>query len=133
MAKTKSVCIMCGKERQGLEVKEDNVIGAMRWIKRNITKNSKNYNMVVCKEDFLAYKKKRDGYERKQIMYVGLGLLFMLLLLLFASGRYLGAILYGLGITAFMYLLSLLSYMPSLKVRLEPPKQRTDTGLNNTK
>lgn len=133
MPKTKTVCIMCGKEKQGLKVKEDNVIRAMRWVKRNITRNPKNYNMVVCKEDFLAYKKKRDGYERKQIMYVALGLLFMLLLLLFASGRYLGAIVYGLGVTIFMYLLSLLSYMPSLEVSLEPPKQKTETGLNNTK
>jgi hypothetical protein len=66
-------------------------------------------------------------------MYVALGLLFMLLLLLFASGRYLGAIVYGLGVTIFMYLLSLLSYMPSLEVSLEPPKQKTETGLNNTK
>jgi hypothetical protein len=126
-SKGKKVCIMCGNEKVGLQVKEDHVIGAMRWVKRNITKNPKNYRMVVCKEDFLAYKKKRDSYERKRIAYVIIGIIFMALLLSFASGRFLGAIVYGVGVIAFMYLLSLLSYIPAVEM---PAVQEKGRGLN---
>ena len=124
----KKVCIMCGKEKEGLNVKEDHVITAMRWVKRNITKNPKNYHMVVCKDDFLAYKKKRDSFERKRAAYVIIGVLFTLLLLAFANGRFLGAIFYGVGIIIFMYLLSLLSYMPAVDVPIIQEKRR---GLNS--
>jgi hypothetical protein len=124
----KKVCIMCGQEKNGLDVKEDHVIRAMRWVKRNITKNAKNYQMVVCKDDFLKYKKKREGYERKQILYIIIGILFLVLLLIFANGRYLGAIVYGFAIIIFMYLLSLISYMPAV----EMPKVQKPIGINNS-
>jgi hypothetical protein len=100
----------------------------MRWVKRNITKNAKNYQMVVCKDDFLKYKKKREGYERKQILYIIIGILFLVLLLIFANGRYLGAIVYGFAIIIFMYLLSLISYMPAV----EMPKVQKPIGINNS-
>lgn len=100
----------------------------MRWVKRNITKNPKNYRMVVCKDDFLAYKKKRDSYERKRIAYVVIGVIFTVLLLSFANGRFLGAIVYGIGIIAFMYLLSLLSYIPAVDM---PAVQEKGRGLNS--
>jgi hypothetical protein len=124
----KKVCIMCGQEKNCLDVKEDHVIRAMRWVKRNITKNAKNYQMVVCKDDFLKYKKKREGYERKQILYIIIGILFLVLLLIFANGRYLGAIVYGFAIIIFMYLLSLISYMPAV----EMPKVQKPIGINNS-
>ncbi len=126
--KGKKACIMCGKEKEGLNVKEDHVIAAMRWVKRNITKNPKNYHMVVCKDDFVAYKKKRDSFERKRAAYVIIGVLFMLLLLAFANGRFLGALVYGGGVIIFMYLLSLLSYMPALNM---PAVQQKRGGLNS--
>ncbi len=131
MAETKhkkKVCIMCGKEKDGLDVKEDHVIAAMRWVKRNITRNPKNYHMVVCKEDFLAYKKKRDSFERKRIAYVIIGVVFTVLLLSFARGRFLGAIVYGGAVIIFMYLLSLLSYMPAVEL---PPEVQKKRGINN--
>ena len=126
--KKKKVCIMCGKEKEGLNVKEDHVIAAMRWVKHNITKNPKNYHMVVCKDDFVAYKKKRDSFERKRAAYVIIGVLFTLLLLAFANGRFLGAIFYGVGVIVFMYLLSLLSYMPAVDM---PQIQQKRRGLNS--
>lgn len=112
----KSVCIVCGKERDGLEVKEDSMLGIMRWIKKNITKSPKNYRLVVCKDDFLAYKKKKDGYDRKQVIYVSLGILFLIILLAFSHGRFLGAFFYGAIIIVFLYLLSQLSYVPSVNM-----------------
>jgi hypothetical protein len=124
----KKACIMCGEEKNGLDVREDRVIGAMRWVKRNITKNAKNYHMVVCKDDFLKYKKRREGYERKQIIYIAIGVLFLALLLLFANGRYLGAIFYGLCIILFMYLLSLISYIPALEI---PKERQKPIGINS--
>jgi uncharacterized membrane protein (DUF485 family) len=122
----KKICIMCGKEKSGLDVKEDHVIWAMRWIKRNITRNPKNYKMVVCKEDFLAYKKKRDSYERKQIIYLIIGFLFLVLLVSFARGRIFGAIFYGVLVMAFMYLLSLISYIPAVDM---PDVKKKEKGI----
>jgi uncharacterized protein YebE (UPF0316 family) len=52
--------------------------------------------------------------------------LFTFLLLLFANGRYLGALVYGLAIIIFMYALSLLSYMPAVDI----PAQAKKRGLN---
>ncbi|MCL4404811.1 MAG: hypothetical protein M1544_03405 [Candidatus Marsarchaeota archaeon] len=112
--KKESRCIICGKETDGLEVKPDYVIGAMRWFKRNITHNEKNYRLVVCKEDYPKYKKARDSYNSKTISYVIIGVIFAALLII--TGRSLGAAAAGIGIIILMYLLSLLSYMPGLKV-----------------
>ena len=105
-------CIICGGAVDGLEVQEDYVIRAIRWFKRNVTRNAKNYRLVVCKECYVKYKKARDSYVRKQIAYVVIGVLFAGLLI--AAGRSLMAVLAGLAIIALMYLLSLLSYMPAL-------------------
>ncbi len=109
----KKVCIMCGKERDGLLIKEDMVLKGLRWIKRNITRNERNYTLVVCKDDFLAYKKKRDGYERKMVIYVSLGIVFLVALALVSDAK-LGAIAVGLVITIFLFLLAQLSYMPAV-------------------
>jgi hypothetical protein len=104
---------MCGKEKDGLLVKDDYVINAIRWVKRNITKSEKNYTLVICKEDFLAYKKKRDSYERKMVIYVVIGIIFLIALSVVSGGK-LGAIGVGFIITIFLFLLAQLSYMPAV-------------------
>lgn len=106
---------MCGEEKDGLPVKDDAMIGTIRWIKRNITKSEKNYRLVVCKEDFLKYKKRRDSYERKQILYVAIGIVFLIALAVASRGS-IGAIIVGLVITLFMLLLAQLSYMPAVEM-----------------
>jgi hypothetical protein len=118
-----SRCIICGLEKDGLEVKEDYVINAMRYFKKNITKNAKNYRLVVCKECFPKYDKARNSYVKKQISYVAIAVAFAVLLIIVAAGN-LGAIVYGLAIIIFMYLLSLLSYTPGVKMppNVKPPK-----------
>ncbi|MCL4411590.1 hypothetical protein M1329_01485 [Candidatus Marsarchaeota archaeon] len=105
-------CIICGEAVDGLEVQEDYVIQAIRWFKRNVTRNAKNYRLVVCKNCYVKYKKSRDSYTRKQIAYVVVGVLFAGLLI--AVGRTAVAVLAGVAIIALMYLLSLLSYMPAV-------------------
>jgi hypothetical protein len=118
----KSMCIMCGKERGGLPVIDDPVLRSLRWIKRNITKNPKNFELVVCKECFLNYKKKREGYERKMIIYIVLGIIFTGALAAVADAR-LSAIAVGLVITLFLLLLAQFSYLPAVKMPNTPSSQ----------
>ena len=115
-------CIICGEQKEGLRVKSDGIINSIRWIKRNITKNERGYDLVVCKGCFIKYRDAKSKYDRKRITYVGIGIVFTLLLILLSGGRSLGALASGMVLIALMYLLSLLSYMPSL----EMPK--TDAG-----
>jgi hypothetical protein len=48
----------------------------------------------------------------------------MILLLAFANGRFLGAIVYGFAVIIFMYLLSLLSYIPAVDMPVVHEKRR---------
>jgi len=111
-----SRCIICGLEKDGIEVQDDYIIEAIRWFKRNVTKSEKNYRLVVCKECYPKYKKARDSYTRKQITYIAIGVIFAAVLIAVSSGRLLSAIFYGIIIIIFMYLLAQLSYMPALKI-----------------
>jgi hypothetical protein len=110
----KSGCMICGKEKSGTEIKEDYVIEAMRWFKRNVTKNAKNYKIIVCNDCALQYKKLRARHVRSRSIYVGLGIVFTVVLF-FVSRWSLSALAYGIGVTLFLYLLSLVSYMPAVK------------------
>ncbi len=111
-----SRCIMCGNPRQGLEVRPDYMIDTIRWFKRNVTKSEKGYGLVVCRDCFARYDKLRRSYQRRQAMYVALGIIFALALVAVAGPRLLSALVYGLLIIAFMYLLAQLSYMPALRM-----------------
>mgnify|MGYP001626360183 FL=1 len=123
MQETKSVCIICGKEKPGIEVKPDFVIESIRWIKRNITKNEKGNRLVVCRDCYPAYRKLRERFERREKIYLTLGILFALLSFLLSSNK-----LYGLGIgllvIALLYLFSLLNYMPSLNIEAVHGQER---------
>ncbi len=111
-------CIICGEPKQGLPVQNDWVIESIRWIKKNITKNEKNYQLVVCKECYPKYKKMYSSYKNKQAFYIVLGIIFTALLF-FASRYNIFSLISGLILLLFLYLLSLLSYMPALKVKLK--------------
>jgi hypothetical protein len=113
--KGKKACMVCGKEKNGTDIEEDYVIKAMRWIKENITRNSKGYRIVVCNDCMPEYRKLRGKFVRRMVMYVGLGALFTVTILIVSGGKYIGIVAYGIGITAFLYCLSLVSYMPALK------------------
>ncbi|MCL4371962.1 hypothetical protein M1373_01445 [Candidatus Marsarchaeota archaeon] len=118
--KKESRCIICGLEKDGLEVKNDRIIDAMRWFKKNVTKNEKGYRLVVCKDCYVKYKKARDSYNTKTISYLVIGVLFAAVLI--ATGRSIGAVVAGIVVIALMYALSLLSYTPGLKAQPEAKK-----------
>lgn len=107
-------CVYCGQARPGLRVREDYVIKAMRWFNRSVLHKYRNYTLVVCKECYPTYKKSRAKYARKQITYVVIGFLFAGLLVAVSGGNAF-AFLYGMAVIVFMYALSLISYVPSLK------------------
>jgi hypothetical protein len=113
MAETR--CIICGNKKNGLAVRNDFMIDAIKWFKTNITRNVKNCRIVVCKECFLKYTKAHDSYQKKQIVYIILGVVFAILVIAI-SGNKLLALFSGAVIVAFMWLLAQLSYMPSVEM-----------------
>lgn len=88
------------------------MIRAIRWFKRNVSRNEKGSRLVVCKECYPAYKKRRDKYISRQILYLILGMLFAIV------GLVARLALTTLAVAALvivgMYLLSLLNYAPSI-------------------
>jgi hypothetical protein len=111
--KTKgSRCIICGNEREGLEVLPDYMLDTIRWFKRK-TGTEKKYRLVVCRDCFESYSKLRQRYRRRQIECVALGLIFAAVLVSFNFVR---GIFFGGAIVVFMYLLSQLSWIPALRM-----------------
>ncbi|MGC9037247.1 MAG: hypothetical protein ACP5IK_00840 [Candidatus Micrarchaeia archaeon] len=111
----KSVCIICGQEKPGIEVKEDNVIRAIRWFKRNVTKNEQGNKLVVCKDCYVKYSALRSKYESRQKLYIALGILFVIFSTIVSTNKLVGL---GIGIFIFLllYLISFLSYIPALNL-----------------
>ncbi len=106
-------CVICGARKNGLEVRQDFVIETIRWFKRNITRNEKGYRLVVCKECYPKYAKERSKFERRQIFYLIIGVLFTIVIVIGAGNKAL-ALLYGFVVLVFVYLLSLLTYIPAV-------------------
>jgi len=113
-------CIICGEQKLGLEVKNDRILESIRWFKRNVTRNEKGYHLIVCKDCYRSYKKARDSYARRQILYLTLGIVFAAFITIFSANK-LEALLAGLGIILFLYMLSLASYMPDI---ISPGKEQ---------
>ncbi len=111
-------CVICGKANDGIEIQEDQILGLLRWFKRNVTRNEKGYKLVVCKSCYPIYTKSRKRFVNRQVLYVGLGVILSLLLVI-GGGNKLLAVLYSIIVIVFMYALSLLSYMPTLKVKAQ--------------
>jgi hypothetical protein len=106
-------CIICGKQKQGIEVEEGNIIKAIRWLKRNVTKNEKGNKLVVCKECYPKYKKYRTRFERRLALYLILGVLFLVFGLMLSFR--VETLILGLFVVLLMYFFALLNYMPKLK------------------
>ena len=119
-----SYCIICGKKKDGIEVADDNVLATLRWIKTNVTKNARNNRLVVCKACYPEYSKMRKKYMGRRTAYVALGVLFLVLSLVISSGAWPSALLISIIIIALLYLLSLINYMPGLRIKKEVPKNK---------
>jgi hypothetical protein len=109
-----SYCIICGNRKEGLVVKNDFVIEAIRAFKRNVTKNEKGNRLVVCRGCYAQYKKRRDRFSSRQVMYVALGVLFGIFSLLISFT--LVSLALTIIVIAVLYALSLLNYTPALEV-----------------
>jgi cytochrome b subunit of formate dehydrogenase len=107
---------MCGKERDGIEVQDDFVLGAVRWFKRNVTKDEKKNRIVVCRDCYPQYKKRRGAYNFRQKLYLALGVAFLLISLVMSPRA--TTIVVSLLVLAMLYLFSLMSYTP----RIAEPK-----------
>ena len=112
--KQKTYCIMCGKEKNGIEVKEDNVIRAIRFLKKRVFRSEKRNRIVVCKECYENYKKHRKRYTRRQALYLALGVLFLIMVVFVGHSIY--SVLVGMGMVLLLYLFSLLNYVPELNI-----------------
>ncbi len=111
------MCIVCGKPKKGIAVHEDHVIFAIRWFKTNVTKNANNNELVVCKECYPKYAKERRRYTSRLGLYIGIGIIFAILLLI--SDPSIGSFIAAIGVLIFLYALSLLSYIPRLEVEVQ--------------
>lgn len=112
-------CIICGERKDGIEIKNDRVLEAIRWFKRNITRNEKGNKLVVCRADYETYKKKREKYTSRQALYVGIGVVFLILGLIISFSAQ--AVIMAIIVLLALYLMSLLNYTPALN--LKPQKQ----------
>ncbi|MDE1851220.1 MAG: hypothetical protein KGH69_00840 [Candidatus Micrarchaeota archaeon] len=110
----KSYCVICGEQKRGLHVKIDRVIDAIRWFKTNVTKNERNNTLVVCKGCYPEYSKMRKKYVARMYLYVGLGVLFTILVLLMSLSIL--SLLIGALLTGALFLFSLLNYIPDLEI-----------------
>jgi hypothetical protein len=111
----KTYCVVCAKEKKGIEVEDDAVLELIRWIKKNITKNEKGNKIVVCRDCYASYKASRSRYEGRQKIYVALGVLFAMVNLLISPT--LSTVAISAVIIAMMILISLLSYTPKISIK----------------
>lgn len=111
----KNICIVCGKEKNGIEIKSDFIIESIRWFKRNITKNEQSNRLVVCKECYPKYKELWSKQSGRQKLYIGLGLAFAVVSLLISPR--VGTVAIAALLLLFLYLLSLLNYVPRIKLK----------------
>ena len=109
------VCIICGHEKPGIRIKEDNVIRSVKWIKRNVTRSEKNNTLVVCRECYPKYTKDRGKYTSRQVLYVALGIVFAIFTIVLNPAAV--TVLMSIAVIALFYLLSLLNYVPELDIR----------------
>ncbi len=120
-----SYCIICGKEKKGIAVSDDHVLKALRWFKKNVTRNVRNNKLVVCKECYPQYTKMRKRYVGRRTAYVALGVLFLMFAVIVSAGASgIAAFIIGVIIIIFLYLLSLVNYMPALQLK----KQKGGSG-----
>lgn len=112
----KRYCIVCGKEKKGIEIGDDYVLDSIRWFKRNVTKNEARNVLVVCKDCYSVYKKGRKKYESRQRLYVALGIVFVIMMI-YIGGLSIQAILISIAILILFYLFSLLSYTPKIEIK----------------
>ena len=118
------VCIICQQETAGAKVEDDLVIRSIRRAKQALH-IAKNNELVVCRNDMEAYRKKRQSYERNLAVYMVIaGIVFVLLVFvpIFTTGFSLSATLLGILFAALLVLLPVMtSHTPALEAGMAAP------------
>jgi hypothetical protein len=108
-----SVCIICGKNKEGFEVEEDLFIKGIRKLKKFFGIEKKN-KLVVCKECYPKYLKLRKKFESKQRNF-GIVVIIFFAIAILTSPDKISAIIYSL-ILSFVFLFILVFYyIPKVK------------------
>ncbi len=130
---TGNICIMCEKDKAGIRIKDDATLRTLKWIKYELLKRPRRHSgPVVCRECYSAYSKKRKSFERKQIIYSIIGVVFAIALVVATGGRKPGAYAFGVLVVVFMLGLAHLNYIPELEMPSAPsgqgPRRRRPVG-----
>jgi hypothetical protein len=119
-----SYCIICGGKKDGIEIREDHVIEAIRLFNRKVLRQPpKNNRIVVCEACYPKYKAQRKKYLGRQRLYLILGGLFVVFGVIVSLNK-LEALLVGIVLIAVLYLFSLLTYVPELKAEPKPESRQ---------
>jgi len=111
----KSYCIECGNAKKGIAVRDDSVLSAIRWFKRNVTRNEKKNLLVVCRECYVKYNAGRKRYKSGQKTYLALGIVFMIVSI--ASSQQIMTVFLSLFLLCLLYFFSLLNYRPEIDIK----------------
>ncbi len=111
----KSFCIVCEKQKDGIDVQDDLVLDSIRWFKTNVTHNERNNRLVVCRGCYVSYKSKRARFESRRRIYLILGFVFVALFVVVSPG--LSSALVGAGLFVLFWLFSLLNYTPRINIK----------------
>lgn len=115
----KQVCIVCGKERVGIPVKEDFVIRFIRRAK-DALKIATGNKLVVCREHIEVAQKKREKFERGLLTYAGIGAVLGVILVIvnlmtaFDAFRLIQSLVLLVLLVGVMAMLSLYQYFPAI-------------------
>lgn len=115
----KQVCIVCGKERKGIPVKEDFVIRSIRRAK-GAFKIATGNKLVVCPEHIDDARKKREKFERGLLTYAGIGAVLGVILVVvnlmtsFDAFRLIQSLALLVLLVVVMAMLSLYQYFPAI-------------------
>ena len=121
------VCIIHQKESDGIPVRDDFVLKAIRGVKKAFSISTGN-QLVVCKAHIEEAKKRRAKFERSLMTSAGIGALFGLVMLVVSilSQRSIFDILRSILLLIFLVIvmsaLSLYQYFPAIE---EGSKRKT--------
>jgi len=116
-----SVCIICGKSKEGFEVEEDMVIKGIRKIKKFFGIEKKK-RPVVCKECYPKYLNLRKKFERKQKVF-GILLIIFFTITFFTSPDKISAIIGSFILFIVFLFILFFYYVPKVKKEKEESKK----------
>jgi len=114
------ICIIHQKESDGIPVRDDFVLKAIRSVKKAFRVSTGN-QLVVCKAHIEEAKKRRAKFEKSLVTSAGIGALFGLIMLVISimSQRSIFDILRSILLLVFLVIvmaaLSLYQYFPSIE------------------